>query len=232
MSNPVPQPGQPYPQGQPPYPQAQPPYPQPQYPQAQPQYPSAQPQYQQSQPQYPSAQPQYQQSQPEYPQAQPQYPQGQPGQSPYSPEQPYQTGPPGPDGQPAYPLYPGSGAPPAEKKKGVLGKTALRVGAALVVLLVVFLAKSFLFGDKAKDAKAGDCIAADKAVATDGTTKTGATVVDCGSADAKFTVIARVDGKTDAQGPDCDKYFKQGDEGYVYSSTAGQGYLLCLKPKV
>ena len=214
MSNPVPQPGQPYPQGQPPYPQGQPPYPQ-----GQPPYPQAQ---------YPQAQ--YPQSQ--YPQAQPQYPQDQPGQSPYSPEQPYQTGPPGPDGQPAYPLYPGSGAPPAEKKKGVLGKTALRVGAALVVLLVVFFAKSFLFGDKAKDAKAGDCIAADKAVATDGTTKTGATVVDCGSADAKFTVIARVDGKTDAQGPDCDKFFKQGDEGYVYSSTAGQGYLLCLKPKV
>jgi hypothetical protein len=169
--------------------------------------------------------------------------QGQPGQ-PYQ-GQPYQQGQPGqpyqqgPDGQPAFPAYPGQpgqeapqfSAFPTEKKKGTFGKTALRIGGAILVLIIVFVAKNAIFGDKAKEAKAGDCIASDKDVSKDGTTKTGAKVVDCTSSDAKFSVVARVDGETDVQSKSCDKFFKETDEYYVYSSDAGKGYLLCLKPK-
>ena len=202
--------------------------------------------YQQGQPdqQYPQGQP----GQP-YPQGQQPYQPGpgQPGQPPYQgvPGQPGQPGPdgqpafptyPGQPGQPGFPTYPGQEAPqfsafPTEKKKSGFGKVALRIGGSLVVLLIVFFAKSAIFGDKAKDAKAGDCIAADKDVSKDGTTETGAKVLDCTDANAKFSVVARIDGETDVKSKSCDKFFKQNDEFYVYSSTAGKGYLLCLKPK-
>jgi hypothetical protein len=181
--------------------------------------------------------------------------QGQPGQQgqPYQgqPGQPYQgqpyPGQPGQPGQgqpyPGQPGYPppadGQQPPPAwgevpteKKKKGGFGKIALRIVAALVVVVIIFIVKATVFGDKAKDAKAGDCIASDKAVKANDTTKTGAKVVDCSSSDAKFTVVARVDGETDVNSKSCDKYFKENEEFYVFSSSDGStGYLLCLKPK-
>lgn len=144
--------------------------------------------------------------------------------------------PPASDGT-ATPPPPGSGAAPvgfpAEKRRGnPLGKVILRIVLALIIGLLVFGVKSFLFGDKAKSAAVGDCIASDKAVAAQGQTKTGAEVVDCGSDKAAFTVVGRVAGETDTTSKSCDRFFAENEQFFVYSSTADGGYLLCLRPKV
>jgi hypothetical protein len=178
-------------------------------------------------------------------------PAGQPGYAPggqggYQPGQVPggQGGYPPPLGQPGQPGFPppGGEAPPAfggfpeEKKKGGAGKVVLRIGAAIVVALVIAglkfgIASAIFGGDDAKDAKAGDCIASGKQVKDEGTTKTDADVVDCTSSDAKFTVVARVDGESSPDSKSCDKFFKEGEEFYVFGSTSGDGYLLCLRPK-
>jgi hypothetical protein len=129
---------------------------------------------------------------------------------------------------PVMPEPPKKSEPP---RKSVVGRTLLRVGVALVVLIVGLVVKDAFFGDKAKHAAAGDCIASSKKVAGTDATEAEAKVVDCGSADAAFTVLGRVDGETDTKSKSCDKYFKAGEEFYVYSSTASGGYLLCLRPK-
>ncbi|MEV4404962.1 hypothetical protein AB0J66_22500, partial [Actinoplanes sp. NPDC049598] len=157
--------------------------------------------------------------------------QGQPG---YPPAGPGQPGYPAVGDQPgAYPPPPGGEAPP--KKKGGAGKVVLRIVGAVVVGLIIIGLKvgigSALFGDKAKDAKAGDCIAAGKEVKDEGTTETDADVVDCGSSEAKFTVVSRIDGESSPDSKSCDKFFKEGEEFYVFGSSSGKGYLLCLRPK-
>jgi hypothetical protein len=147
---------------------------------------------------------------------------GQPGQAPY----PDQPGQPGQDPQ-AFGAFPAE-----EKKKGGFRRLALRIGGLILILVIGLVVRDAFFGDKAKDAKAGDCIASDKDVSKDETTKTGAKVVDCSSSEAKFTVVAKVDGETDVNSKSCDKFFKANEEFYVYSSANGsKGYLLCLKPK-
>ena len=133
---------------------------------------------------------------------------------------------------PALPVLPNSPVvvePP--KKKSVVGRTLLRIGLSIAVLIVGLVVKDAFFGDKAKDAAAGDCVASSKKVTGTDATEAEAKVVDCGSADAAFTVVGRVDGQTDTNSKACDKYFKENEEFYVYSSTASGGYLLCLRPK-
>jgi hypothetical protein len=229
VSNPVPPPGGAYPPagGQPGYPapgQGQPGYGQPAY--GQPSYGQPGQDHGQQQPAY--GQPQ----QPGYGQQQPGQDQGQPG-----------YGQPGYGQQPAgqYPPAPGQeqpqqfGAFPGEepkKKGGGAKKIILRIVLAIVVVIIGTVLKSTVFGgNDAKEAKAGDCIASDKDVSQDETTRTGAKVVDCAKSEAKFTVVARVNGESSVQSKSCDKYFKEGEEFYVYGSTASGGYLLCLRPK-
>jgi hypothetical protein len=130
-------------------------------------------------------------------------------------------------GQPA----PAFGEFPTEKKKGGARNLIIRIGIGLLAVIVAFVLKTTVYGDKARDAKAGDCIAAAKDVSKQETTKTSAKVVDCGSSDAKFSVVARVDGESNENSPACQQYFKEGEEYYVYASTDGKGYLLCLRPK-
>jgi hypothetical protein len=91
--------------------------------------------------------------------------------------------------------------------------------------------KEVFFADKAKNAAVGDCIKADEEVKADKETDTGASVVDCASAEAAYSVVGRVDGETDTNSKSCDKFFKEGEEFAVFSSDAKGGYLLCLKPK-
>jgi hypothetical protein len=122
-------------------------------------------------------------------------------------------------------------AAPPVKKKSAVGRIVLRVGATLVALVIVLVVKDVFFGDKAKDAAIGDCIASSKKVTGTASTEAEAKVVDCGSGDAAFTVVGRIDGETDTNSKSCDKYFKENEEFFVYSSTASGGYLLCLKPK-
>jgi hypothetical protein len=168
------------------------------------------------QPGYP--QPGYpQQGQAGYPQGQAGFPQGQP-----------------PPGYPQQGFGDAPGAPPA-KKKSAAGKLLLRIGGAVLVAIVIFGLKSFFFSatDKAKDAAVGDCIASSKQVATDkDETDASAKVVDCGSADAAFTVVGRVNGETDIKSKSCDHFFKENEQFFVYAADNGaSGYLLCLRPK-
>ena len=108
----------------------------------------------------------------------------------------------------------------------------LYAGLGLVVAIVIFGLKSaFLGGNDAEEAKAGDCIASDKEVSEEETTRTGARVVDCASDEAKFTVVARVDGESNVESKSCDKFFKDNEEFFVYGSQNSGGYLLCLRPK-
>jgi hypothetical protein len=125
----------------------------------------------------------------------------------------------------------GVGPAPEPKKKSAFGRIALRIVGAIVVFVVILVAKDFLFGDKAKDAAVGDCIASSQDVKVDETTEAEAKVVDCTSGDAAFTVVGRVDGETDTKSKSCEKFFKENEEYYVYSSEAKGGYLLCLRPK-
>jgi hypothetical protein len=107
------------------------------------------------------------------------------------------------------------------------------VALVVLALVVVGVARFALLGDgdRAQDAKTGDCIASDEEVAAGGNTKTGAKIVDCGSPDARFTVVARVNGETDVESKSCDNLFKPDEHFYRYASDAGGGYLLCLRPK-
>jgi hypothetical protein len=124
-----------------------------------------------------------------------------------------------------------AGFPAEPKKKSAAGKIILRIVLALVVIIVGTVVKQTVFGDKAKDAAVGDCIAASKDVKVDEKTDANAKVVDCGSSEAAFSVVGRINGETDTNSKSCDKYFKEGEQFFVYSSTSGGGYLLCLKPK-
>lgn len=169
-----------------------------------------------------------------YPPPQGQYPPA--PQSPASPGQPYPPAPgqyPPPPGQ--YPPGPAAAGTPdlaPASRKGVAGRILLRIGLAVVVLVVGFIAKSVLWSatDKAKDAAAGDCIASNKEVKTNEETDATAKVVDCASTDAAFTVVAKIPGETDTKSKSCDKYFKENEEFFVYSADNGAtGYLLCLR---
>jgi hypothetical protein len=152
--------------------------------------------------------------------------------------QPY--GAPPADGQPVPPV-PGDPAqqgfgspatfPPEPKKKSAVGRVLLRILGAIVVFVIVLVVKDQFFGDKAKDAAVGDCVASSEDVKVNEETEANAKVVDCGSADAAFTVVGRVEGEKDTKSKSCEKFFKENEEYYVYGSNAGGGYLLCLRPK-
>jgi hypothetical protein len=170
-------------------------------------------------------------------------PQGAPAGQPYGAPagQPYGAPPADGQGQPV-PGQPygdqaqqGFGAPaafPAEpKKKSAVGRVILRIVGAIVVFVIVFVAKEAFFGDKAKNAAVGDCIASTKDVKVNEETEAQAKVVDCGSADAAFTVVGRVEGESDIKSKSCQKFFKENEEYFVYANEAGKGYLLCLRPK-
>jgi hypothetical protein len=127
--------------------------------------------------------------------------------------------------------FPPAGFPAEPAKKSGFGKLALRIVGGIVVAVIILVGKDFLFGDKAKDAVVGDCVAAMDNVKVDKETEARAKVVDCTAKDAAFTVVGRVEGETDTKSKSCEKYFKENEEYYVYSSTAAGGYLLCLRPK-
>jgi hypothetical protein len=149
---------------------------------------------------------------------------GQPGPGQPVPGQPY--------GDPAQQGFGGPAAfPPEPKKKNAFGRIALRIVGAIVVFVIIAVAREAFFGDKAKDAAVGDCVASSKDVKVDEETEADAKVVDCSSADAAFTVVGRVDGESNTSSKSCEKFFKENEEYFVYGSTAGKGYLLCLRPK-
>lgn len=119
---------------------------------------------------------------------------------------------------------------PVKKKNGAL-KIVLRIVLIIVIAIVGYVVKDALFGDKAKNAAVGDCIAAPKNVAVGKETDADAEVVDCTSTKAAYTVKGRVNGETSTSSKSCDQYFKEEEEFAIYSSSADGGYLLCLAPK-
>jgi hypothetical protein len=170
---------------------------------------------------------------------QPQYG-GPPPQPQYGgpPPQPQYGGPP-----PSAPYNePPSGSAPQQKKSGGARKAIFSILGIIVALVVAVGVKaaiggglSSLFGDKTSEAKAGDCLGNLDAPAEGETTDANnAEVVDCNSADAKYNVVGRVNGKTFAEF-DADGDMKIcGDAGVTaeaqfWSGEEGKtGYVLCL----
>lgn len=135
-------------------------------------------------------------------------------------------------------------APEQPAKKRGPGRTIAKIAIGLLVVLVIAglkfgVAKGIseaFFGDKAADAKVGDCIAEMPSVAVGEQKDADAKIVPCTSGDAAYTVVGRVNDQTEAQAQQakgCEQYFKEGEEFSVYSSIprGGKGYLLCLRAK-
>ena len=157
---------------------------------------------------------------------------GQPG-----PGQPF-PGQQGPGFPPPPPGQEGFGQFPAEQPKKSGKARLLGIAGAIVVIVIVIGLKvglaSLFNEDKAEEAKVGDCVAAQGDVPKEEgkTTEADAAIVDCGSSKAKYTVVGRVEGETDTASKSCDKYFTdEKADYYVYSSSSGDGYLLCLQAK-
>ncbi|MEV6598057.1 hypothetical protein AB0M36_14420 [Actinoplanes sp. NPDC051346] len=107
---------------------------------------------------------------------------------------------------------------------------ARRAAAAVVALATSVIVVSLLAtGDDAQDAAVGDCLATSTQVSSGEDERPDATVVGCGEAAAGFTVVGRVDGESDSKSRSCERFFEADEEYFLYASTAGDGYLLCLR---
>lgn len=109
-------------------------------------------------------------------------------------------------------------------------KVGIRILVAITIGVSVFAVKAFLFRDRARSAQTGDCIQGTGSEVT-GETVTRAEKVDCGSAEAEYTVAGRINGVTDVNSPDCAEFFADHEKYTVYASAGDGGYLLCLRPK-
>lgn len=147
-------------------------------------------------------------------------------QSPYGGSVPPQHGPQG-DVSPPPPAEQ-FGAKPVKSGPGI-GKRIASIGVALVIGLGIFGVKSWMNRDQTADAKVGDCINPG-AVAGGKEQAADAKMAKCGSADAAYSVVGRVENDTNTESKACDKYFTEEKVEYaVYASESGNGYLLCLK---
>ncbi|WFF02939.1 hypothetical protein [Micromonospora sp. WMMD964] len=134
-------------------------------------------------------------------------------------------------------------AKPEAEKSG--GKKALGIIGAILAVVVIAGLKfgiasaigDYFNKDETADAKVGDCIAElPEVTGTEQEEVTGAKVVSCTSTDAAYAVVGRVNDQSQAQaqaGTACDQFFKEGEEGYVFSSIepGKTGYVLCLTKK-
>ncbi|MEU8216011.1 hypothetical protein AB0C47_09610 [Micromonospora taraxaci] len=134
-------------------------------------------------------------------------------------------------------------AKPEAEKSG--GKKALGIIGAILAVVVIAGLKfgvasaigNYFNKDETADAKVGDCIAElPEVTGTEQEEVDGAKVVSCTSTDAAYTVVGRVNDQSQAQaqaGTACDQFFKEGEEGYVFSSIepGKTGYVLCLTKK-
>ncbi|SCF36386.1 hypothetical protein GA0074695_6113 [Micromonospora viridifaciens] len=132
-------------------------------------------------------------------------------------------------------------APPS-RLGAVLGVVVLLlgIGAALLVGLLIRvgpggdLGDLFGDGDRTAGAKVGDCVAELPWVAgVEAKPANDARAVRCGSADAAYAVVGRVQDPAAARNRSanaCEPYFRPGDDGYVLYRVGddGDGYLLCL----
>lgn len=108
------------------------------------------------------------------------------------------------------------------RKFGIAGA----LGAAITAMVII----GVFFGDKAEEAKIGDCVTLHGKVPTEAANKIDAEaeVVDCSSSEAAYTVVGRVNNETGTDTKSCDKYFT--DEAADYAIYSGSNhYVLCLK---
>lgn len=143
---------------------------------------------------------------------------------------------PPPPGQGFGPAGPGLPPPPQKKRAG---KKVLGIVGGIVVALIVTVGLAAVRGalsdDKTAEAKQGDCLA-DLPQVAEGQEEeaNNAKVVQCGTAEAKYSVVGRVDNLTATEASAqtvCDAYRAAGAEMIFYSIPAGgKGYVLCLKP--
>ncbi|MFU8870616.1 hypothetical protein [Micromonospora sp. SL4-19] len=143
------------------------------------------------------------------------------------------------------PVWPETGAvsatAPSSRLGAVLGVVVLLLGvaAALLVGLLIRigpggeLRDAFGGGDGTAEAKAGDCVAELPMIAgMEAKPADDARVVGCGSAEAAYSVVGRVQDASAARNRSasaCEPYFRPGDDGYLlYRVGDGDGYVLCL----
>jgi hypothetical protein len=121
--------------------------------------------------------------------------------------------------------------PPVPEERPSLRSKLLKALAVVVAVAVVLVVRSMLLGDEARAAEVGDCVDAGQDVSAQGSTEAQAEVVDCGSADAVYVVVAKVPGVSGTDSSACDQYFKEDEQFFVYSSDSSTGeFLLCLRP--
>ncbi|GAA4436380.1 LppU/SCO3897 family protein [Phytohabitans houttuyneae] len=131
-----------------------------------------------------------------------------------------------------------SEAAPAPEKKGGAGKVIVAiVGILAVVVLavvaVVVVRNVLSATDPTQDAKAGDCLAnLPQAVTGEETSVNDVKVVACEAADAKYSVVGRVDDVTAEQASvdEVCKAFAETTMRFYAIPAGGKGYVLCLKP--
>jgi hypothetical protein len=145
----------------------------------------------------------------------------------------------GPDATVPNTAAPDAAEPEAEKSGG--RKALAIIGAILAVVVIAGLKfgvasaiGNYFNKDETADAKVGDCIAElPEVTGTQQEEVDGAKVVSCTSTDAAYMVVGRVNDQSQAQaqaGTACDQFFKEGEQGYVFSSieSGKTGYVLCL----
>ncbi|SCE68178.1 LppU/SCO3897 family protein [Micromonospora saelicesensis] len=126
----------------------------------------------------------------------------------------------------------------AKKAIGIVGAVLAVVVIAGLKFGVASAIGNYFNKDETAAAKTGDCIAElPEVTGTEQEEVDGAKVVECTSTDAAYSVVGRVDGQSEAQAKSdttCTQFFKEGQEGYVFSSIepGKTGYVLCLTKKV
>ncbi|WP_255949455.1 LppU/SCO3897 family protein [Streptomyces odontomachi] len=171
------------------------------------------------------------------PQGQNPFAQGQPAYGQQPPPQggygyPPQQGQPGPQGQPGMqqPPYfnqggPATMPPPQRPRKSF--KSILRVAGAIVGLIVI-VGGWYASRDDADTASVGDCMHRGSQDDNDPDLE----VVDCSSAKAQYTVLAKIKGNYGEQTANTKCKAEAQDYQYVYTETGdGEDFLLCLKDK-
>lgn len=121
-------------------------------------------------------------------------------------------------------------------------KQIARIGGGVVIAVIAAVVLAVLRGvlggdNETAEAHQGDCIAdLPQVEAGQQVEANNAKVVDCTSADARYSVVGRVDGVTAKQTSGenstvCAPYIDAGAETIYYAiSAGGKGYALCLKP--
>jgi hypothetical protein len=161
-------------------------------------------------------------------------PQGQFGPAPQGPPAQGQFGP-APQGQfqfgPA-PQGPPPGYPVTPPKKRSAARVVVPV-VSVVVLAVIAVVVYVASRSSPVHAKVGDCLQGSQITSTTAQDTGAVKIVSCGSADARYKVVGKVDNKTRTQFSTdeniCQPYMSAGVTTALWGQTSGEnGFVLCL----